>query len=166
MMISKNMQAALNKQINNEIFSAYLYLAMSAEAAFKGYKGTAKWFQVQFQEELAHAMKLKDYLLERGAEVDMGALAKPKVGFKSVLAMFEATLAHEQEITRSLEALMDLAVKEKDYASQGLLQWYITEQVEEEANDNEIIGMLKMAGTSTGSLLMIDKQLGKRGAAA
>ncbi len=165
-MIGNSMQAAINKQINNELYSAYLYLAMSAEAAIKGYKGTAKWFEIQFQEEMGHAMKFKNYLLERGAEVEFGAIAKPKVGFKSVLAMFETTLAHERGITRNIEDLMDLAVKEKDYASQALLQWYITEQVEEEANDNEIIGMLKMAGASAGTLLMIDKQLGKRGATA
>lgn len=161
-MIGNKMQAAINKQINNELYSAYLYLAMSAEAAFKGYKGTAKWFQIQFQEEMGHAMKFKDYLLERGAEVELGAIAQPKAGFKSVLAMFETTLAHERGITKNIADLMDLAVKEKDYASQALLQWYVTEQVEEEASDNEIIGMLKMAGASTGTLLMIDKQLGKR----
>jgi ferritin len=161
-MISTTMRDAINKQINKELSSAYLYLAMSAEAEIKGYKGTAKWFQAQFQEEMGHAMKFKGYLLEQGAEVDLAAIAKPAVGFKTVLAMFEATLKHEKFITSSINALMDLAVKEKDYASQILLQWYITEQVEEEANDNEIIGMLKMAGTSTGALLMLDKQLGKR----
>jgi ferritin len=162
-MISNKMTEAINKQINSELYSAYLYLAMSAEAELKGYKGTAKWFQVQFQEEMGHAMKLKSYLLEQGSEVELGAIAKPAVGYKSLLAMFEATLKHEQSITRSINGLMDAAVKEKDYATQILLQWYITEQVEEEANDNDIIVMLKMAGSSTGALLMLDKQLGKRG---
>lgn len=162
-MISDKMRDAINKQINSELYSAYLYLAMSAEAELKGYKGTAKWFQVQFQEEMGHAMKFKSYLLEQGAEVDFGAIAKPAAGYESVLAMFEATLKHEQSITRSINGLMDVAMKEKDYATQILLQWYITEQVEEEANDNDIIVMLKMAGSSTGALLMLDKQLGKRG---
>jgi len=161
-MIGNKMRDAINKQINKELYSAYLYLAMSAEAELKGYKGSAKWFQVQFQEEMGHAMKFKSYLIEQGAAVDLLAIGKPEVGFKSLLAMFEATLKHEKYITSSINGLMDLAVKEKDYASQILLQWYVTEQVEEEANDNEIIGMLKMAGSSTGSLLMIDKQLGKR----
>ena len=165
-MIGNKMRDAINKQINRELYSAYLYLAMSAEAELKGYKGTAQWFQVQFQEEMGHAMKFKKYLLEQGVEVELAAIAKPAAGFKSVLAMFETTLAHERGITRSIESLMDLAVKEKDYASQILLQWYITEQVEEEANDNQVIGMLKMAGSSTGALLMLDKQLGKRGTSA
>lgn len=161
-MIGNKIRDAINKQINNELYSAYLYLAMSAEAELKGYKGTAKWFHVQFQEEMDHAMKFKKYLLEQGAEVQLEAIAKPKVGFKSLLAMFEATLKHEQFITACIGKLMDLAVREKDYASQILLQWYVTEQVEEESNDNEIIGLLKMAGASTGALLMLDKQLGKR----
>jgi ferritin len=94
--------------------------------------------------------------------VTLEAIAKPKVGFKTLLNMFESTLKHEQSITRSINGLMDLAVAEKDYASQVLLQWYITEQVEEEAGDKEIIGMLKMAGSSAGTTLMIDKHLGKR----
>lgn len=163
-MIGNKMRDAINKQINNELYSAYLYLAMSAEAELKGYKGTAQWFKVQFQEEMEHALKFKKYLLEQGAEVELEAIAKPRIGFKSLLAMFELTLKHEQFITASIGKLMDLAVKEKDYATQILLQWYVTEQVEEEANDSEIIGMLKMAGSSTGALLMLDKQLGKRGA--
>lgn len=162
-MISNKMRDAINKQINNELYSAYLYLAMSAEAELKGYKGTGQWFRVQFQEEMEHALKFKKYLLEQGAEVALEAIAKPKTGFKSLLAMFEKTLEHEQSITRCIYKLMDQAVQEKDYASQILLQWYVNEQVEEEANDNEIIGMLKMAGSSTGALLMLDKQLGKRG---
>jgi ferritin len=162
-MIGNKVRDAINKQINKELYSAYLYLAMSAEAELKGYKGTAKWFQVQFQEEMGHVMKFKSYLLEQGAEVELAAIAKPAVGFKSLLAMFEATLKHEQSITSSINGLMDVAVMEKDYASQILLQWFITEQVEEEANDNDIIVMLKMAGGSTGALLMLDKQLGKRG---
>lgn len=163
-MISKKMQNAINKQINNEIYSAYLYLAMSAEATGKGLKGAGIWFQMQYQEETGHAMKFYKYLLEQGADVELEAIAKPKIGFKSLLEMFEATIKHERFITKSINGLMDLAVAEKDYATQILLQWYVSEQVEEEANDSEIIGMLKMAGSSTGSLLMIDKQLGKRGA--
>jgi ferritin len=161
-MIGKKVQKAINKQINNELYSAYLYLAMSAEATNKGLKGAGKWFFVQYQEELGHAQKFHNYLLDQGAEAEYEAIAKPKVGFSSLLAMFEATLKHERFITRSLNDLMDLAVAEKDYASQILLQWYITEQIEEEANDNEIVAMLKMAGASTGTMLMIDKQLGKR----
>jgi ferritin len=165
-MISKKMQNAINKQINNEFYSAYLYLAMSAEATSKGLKGAGTWFQEQYREETGHTLKFYKYLLEQGAEVELEAIAKPKIGFKSLLEMFEATIKHERFITKCINGLMDLAVAEKDYATQILLQWYVSEQVEEEANDNEIVGMLKMAGNSTGTLLMIDKQLGKRGAKA
>jgi ferritin len=163
-MISDKIRKAINGQINKEIFSAYLYLGMSAAATGKGLKGAGTWFQVQYQEEMGHALKFYNYLLEQGAEVELEAIAKPAIGFKSLLDMFEATIKHEKVITKSINGLMDLAVAEKDYATQILLQWYVSEQVEEESVDNEIIGMLKMAGSSTGSLLMIDKQLGKRGA--
>jgi len=165
-MISKTIQKALNEQINREIFSSYLYLAMSAQCAEKGYKGTAKWFRVQFQEELAHALKFFDYVLSQGGVPEFEVVAKPETPQKTLLEFFEATFAHEQSITKALNDLMNLAVSEKDYATQALLQWYITEQVEEEANDIEIVSMLKMAGTSSGTLLMIDKQLGKRVAAS
>lgn len=165
-MIGKKIEKALNAQINKELYSAYLYLAMSAEACSLGLKGTSGWFHVQYQEETAHAEKLYKYLLEQGATVELGAIEKPKAGFKSLLSLFEATLKHERFITQSINDLMDLAVSEKDYATQILLQWYIKEQVEEEANDSEILTMLRMAGSSTGTLLMIDKQLGKRGKVA
>ena len=161
-MINKKMEKAINGQINKEMYSAYLYLAMSADATHAGLKGAGKWFHVQFQEEMVHAMKFYNYLLEQGSAVELETLAKPKAGFKSLLAMFEATLKHEQFITQSIHDLMALAIAEKDFASQILLQWYVNEQVEEEANDNEIIGMLKMAGSSGGTLLMLDRQLGKR----
>ena len=164
-MISNKIQKAINDQINREIFSSYLYLAMSANASGKGYKGTAHWFRVQYQEELGHALKFFDYVLSQGGVPDLGAVARPDAPFKTILEMFEHTLAHEKAITKSLNDLMDLAVSEKDYASQALLQWYITEQVEEESNDVDIVTMLKMAGSSSGTMLMIDKQLGKRVAA-
>ena len=163
-MLAKKLSKAINDQINRELFSSYLYLAMSVEATSKGFKGAGVWFRVQFQEELQHALKFQDYLLSQGAVVDLGVIEKPKVGYKSLLEMFDDTLKHEQSITQSLNDLMTLAVDEKDYATQALLQWYITEQVEEEANDNDVLTMLKMAGSSAGTLLMVDKQLGKRGA--
>lgn len=163
-MISKKIEKALNEQINREFASAYLYLAMSVAATEKGFKGAAKWFRIQFQEEQVHALKLYDYVLSQGAVVQLEAIEKPKGQYNSLLDMFELTLKHEQYITKSLNDLMHLAVEEKDYASQALLQWYITEQVEEEANDMDVITMLKMAGSSVGTQLMIDKQLGKRAA--
>ena len=165
-MISKNMTKALNEQINKEIYSAYLYLAMSANAITLGYKGAGSWFRVQFQEELEHALKFYNYLLSQGEVIELGAIDKPNVGYKLLLDMYVDTLKHEKLVTKSLNSLMDVAVSEKDYATQAMLQWYITEQIEEEANDTEIIGMIKMAGASTGTLYMVDKQLGKRGAKA
>jgi ferritin len=165
-MITKKIEKAINEQLNRELYSAYLYLAMSADATAKGYKGAGKWFRVQFQEEQAHALKFYDYLLSQGASVGLDEIKKPKLAWKSLLEMFEATLKHEQFITKSLNGLMDLAVAGKDYATQSLLQWYITEQIEEEANDVDILSMLRMAGSSTGTQLMIDKQLGKRGGAS
>lgn len=165
-MLSKAIHQALNAQINREIYSSYLYLAMSADAAQKGFKGTSKWFRVQYQEELDHALKFHDYVLSQGAVVTLEAVAKPVVAHQTILDMFEATLEHERSITKALNTLMDLAVSEKDYATQALLQWYITEQVEEESNDLDVVSMLKMAGSSAGTLLMIDKQLGKRGVTA
>jgi len=164
-MIGKKIAKAINEQMNRELYSAYLYLAMSAEAVEKGYKGSGKWFRVQFQEEQAHALKFYDYLQSQGAAVELVAVGTPKAGFKTLVEMFETTLAHEKSITKSLNDLMDLAVQEKDYATQALLQLYITEQVEEEANDTDVLSMLRMAGASAGTLLMVDKQLGKRGAA-
>ena len=165
-MISKQMAKAINDQVNKEIFSSYLYLAMSANAISLGFKGAGVWFKVQFQEELDHALKFYNYLLSQGEVVEFGAIDKPTVGYKALLDMYVDTLKHEKLVTKSLNALMDLAVSEKDYATQALLQWYITEQIEEEANDADIIAMIKMAGTSTGTLFMVDKQLGKRGAKA
>jgi len=165
-MITKKIEKAINEQLNRELYSAYLYLAMSADATTKGYKGAGKWFRVQFQEEQGHALKFYDYLLSQGASVSLNEIKKPKGTWKSLLEMFEATLKHEQFITKSLNELMDLSVAGKDYATQSLLQWYITEQIEEEANDVDILSMLRMAGNSAGTQLMIDKQLGKRGAAS
>lgn len=163
-MVSKKMAKAINEQVNKEIFSSYLYLAMSANAMTLGYKGAGTWFRVQFQEELEHALKFYNYLLSQGEVVEFGAIEKPAAGYKTLLEMFVDTLGHEKKVTKSLNNLMDLAVEEKDYATQAMLQWYITEQIEEEANDTDIIAMIKMAGTSTGTLYMVDKQLGKRGA--
>ena len=164
-MIGKKVQKAINDQINKELHSAYLYLAMSVDADLKGFKGAGKWFKIQYQEETGHAMKFMEYVLDQGAAVELGAIEKPPASFASLLDMFEKTLKHEQAVTKSINDLMDLALAENDHASRILLDWYVTEQIEEEKNDNDVITQLKMAGSSTGTLLMIDKQLGKRGAA-
>jgi ferritin len=160
-MLKSKVTEALNGQINKEMYSAYLYLAMSAHCESEGLKGFANWFHVQYQEETLHAMKIYHYLLEQGEKVKLGALEQPPAKFASPNAMFEATLKHEQFITKSIDDLMNLAIDEKDHATQIFLQYYVTEQVEEEANDNEIIGKLKMVGDGPG-LFWIDRELGAR----
>jgi len=161
-MISKKMVQGLNKQLNNELYSAYLYLSMSSYANFIGLKGAANWFMVQYQEEMFHFMKFYNYMNSQGEHVELAALAAPPCEFGSVLAMYEQTLKHEQFITSSINELMELAVKEKDHATQIFLQWFVTEQIEEESNDYDIIAKLKLAGDTGPGLLMVDNELATR----
>jgi len=162
-MISVEMQKAINEQINKELYSSYLYLSMSASASALGFKGAAKWFKVQSVEENGHAMKFYDYLVEQNAPVKLQAIKQPTSDFKGLPELFEGTHKHEQFVTQSIYELMALAKAEKDYASELLLQWFVKEQIEEEAHALEIVGQLKMAGSSAGTQLMLDHQLGKRG---
>jgi len=156
------MTEALNKQINNEIYSAYLYLSMSAHSTFIRLKGFANWFMVQYQEEMVHAMKIYDYINAQGGQVELMAVAQPPTEFGSPLEMFEKTLEHEKFVTKCINDLVDLAIEEKDHASNIFLQWFVTEQIEEEANDNEIISKLKLVGKEGNGLFMIDKELAAR----
>ncbi|MEI7898895.1 MAG: ferritin [bacterium] len=162
-MISKKTTRAVNTQINREFYSAFLYLAMANDAMDKGFKGAANWFNVQFKEEQAHALKFAHYLQEQNAKVELAAIAAPQLAWKDLRAMFKDALAHEKKVTAWISEIADLAVAEKDYATQNMLQWFINEQVEEEANATEIIWALEMSEGSKGALLMLDKQLGKRG---
>jgi ferritin len=161
-MLSKKMADALNEQINKEMYSAYLYLAMSAYSEFKGLKGFSNWFYVQHQEETDHAMRIYYYLQNQGTQVKLMALEQPPTDFGTPMDMFQATLKHEQFITKSINGLVDLAVQEKDHTTQIFLQWFVSEQIEEESNDNEIIDKLKLAGEDGNGLFMIDKDLGSR----
>jgi len=161
-MISKKTAAALNKQLNTELYSAHLYLSMSSYANFSGLKGAANWFMVQYQEEMVHVMKFYTYLNSQGTHVQLGALEALPSEFKSLLDMMEKTLVHEQFITTCINELMDLAMKEKDYASQIFLQWFVTEQIEEEENDRELIGKLKLIGDNGQGLLMLDNEMATR----
>jgi ferritin len=156
------MREALNEQINKEIYSAYLYLSISAYSTFVGMKGFANWFMVQYQEEMAHAMKIYDYINDQGGQVKLLAVEEPPTEFGSPLEMFEKTLEHEKFVTKRINDLVDLAIKEKDHASNIFLQWFVTEQIEEEANDNEIISKLKLVGKDSNGLFMIDKELATR----
>ena len=161
-MLNKRMVKALNEQVNNELYSAYLYLSMSAYSTFIGLKGFANWFMVQYQEEMTHTMKIYDYINDQGGQVKLMAVPEPPAEFGSPLDMFEKTLKHERFITKCINDLVDLAVKEKDHATNIFLQWFVTEQIEEEANDNDIISKLKLVGKEGNGLFMIDKELAAR----
>ena len=163
-MLSKTIQDAMNEQIKNELYSAYLYLSMSAYCEAANLPGFAHWMRVQAQEEEAHAMKFYDFIYERGGRVVLQAIDQPPVEFQSPLNVFEQTLEHEQKVTALIHDLYTLAVQEKDYASQAFLQWFVTEQVEEEASATQIVETLKMIGDKGHALLMLDRELGKRGA--
>lgn len=161
-MLNKTMTAALNEQMNREFYSAYLYLSMSAYSAYIGLKGAANWFYVQYQEEIVHFDKLYHYVLNQGEMVELKLVKGPPAEFKSLMDMFAQTLKHEQYITKSIHDLVDLALKEKDHATEVFLQWYVTEQVEEEANDNDVLARLRLAGKDSNGLFMVDKELATR----
>lgn len=156
------MQDAMNEQIKNELYSAYLYLSMSAHFESKTLGGFAKWLRLQAQEELSHAMKFYDFILERGGEVTLKAIDHPPSKWNSNLEAFEQVLEHEQKVTKMINDLYELALKEKDYPSQVMLQWFIEEQVEEEKNATEVIEKLKMIDAHGTAVLMLDHELGKR----
>jgi ferritin len=161
-MLSKIVQDAMNEQIKNELYSAYLYFSMSAYCDSINLPGFAHWMRVQSQEETGHALKFYGYIYDRGGRVVLQALAQPPVEFGSPLAVFEQVLEHERKVTATINNLCTLAAQEKDYASQALLQWFVTEQVEEEKSASLIVEQLKMIGDSKSALLMLDHHLGER----
>lgn len=158
-MISKKMQDALNEQVNKEFYSAYMYLAMSAYTNGIGLPGFSHWFRMQYEEEIMHVTKMYDYIMDQGGTVQLKAIEQPEQEYGTPLEVFEETLKHEQYVTSLIHGLMDLAVEERDYATQTFLQWYVTEQVEEESNVNDILSPLRMVGEDKGGLMMIDQQL-------
>lgn len=161
-MISERMQAALNEQVNKEFYSAYLYLGMSAYCNGIGLPGFANWMRQQYEEESLHVTKMYDYILAQGGQIHLKQIEEPPKEYGSPLALFEQTLEHEQFVTGCINELMGLALEEKDYATQALLQWYVTEQVEEESNVNDILAPLRMVGDDKSGLMLIDQQLAKR----
>jgi ferritin len=160
-MLSKKVAKALNEQVTKEIASSYLYLQMAAWFETQNLKGFATWLKVQAQEELAHGMIFYNFLVERGAQVELGEIAKPEAVFSSAQHVFERVLAHEEGVTASINNIMDVAIKDHDYATQRRLDWFISEQVEEEANATEIIARTKLLGDGQ-SLFLLDKDLGLR----
>lgn len=152
----------LNKQIQEEFFSAYLYLSMAAYCSSKNLLGFAHWFSVQSKEEMDHAMGFYNHLISQGEKVELLALNKPQISFGSPLDITKAALAHEQHITARIKKIYEHAKEEKEYATELFVAWYIKEQVEEEAAASLLIEKIKMIGDSKGSLYMLDKELGKR----
>lgn len=161
-MLSKELQKALTTQLNREYHSAYIYLGMSVYCSKEGYNGAASWFLIQYQEEIAHGMKMFQYLEDQDAEISLPDIKGVKVDFKSMLDVFEKSLVHEQFMTKNLNNLSDMAMKDKDHATYNLLQWYVTEQVEEEATVKEIIDNIKLIGDNGYGLYTIDKELASR----
>ncbi|HDP34614.1 MAG TPA: ferritin [Candidatus Hydrogenedentes bacterium] len=161
-MMKAELQKAFNKQINEELFSAYLYAAMVNFFEGKNLKGFANWMRAQTVEELNHANKLIGYLHERGADVKLDAIAKPTATWKNTLSAFEAAYKHECHITACINKLHALATKVNDPAAVIFLNWFVSEQVEEEANADEIVQQLKLAGDAPGPLFMLNRELGAR----
>ncbi len=161
--LSKRMQDALNEQIREELASAYIYLSMAAYCESINLPGFAHWMRGQSQEELEHAFKFYDYIHDRGGRVVLQALDQPPIEFEGPTGVFQKTLEHEQYITSRIHKLYGMAVEEKDYASLGLLQWFVDEQVEEEKSASEILELLKVIGDKGQGLIMLDRQLVQRG---
>lgn len=161
-MIKKTVEVALNEQINAEFHSAYLYLSMSAYFLSEGLAGYANWMRIQYQEELAHATRFFDYVNERGGSVKLSPIGEVQVEFSGVVDVFERTLVHEQLVTSLIDKLMDIAIKESDHATKSFLQWFVDEQVEEEANVEQILNNLKLIKGEGQGLLMMDREMATR----
>jgi ferritin len=161
-MIGKKMTEALNLQMNREFFNARLYLSMATYFEALNMPGAAQWMTAQAREETGHAMRLYNHLRDRGARILLAALEAPPTHWDTPLAAFEAAYEHECKVSRQFDAHMALAQSEKDYATIVLLQWFINEQVEEEASTNEIVQKIKMIGDHKGGLFMLDRALGER----
>ena len=161
-MISEKMQTAFCDQINKELYSEYLYLSMKAYFLSLNLNGFATWMDVQVQEEHAHAMGMFDYVIERGGKVELMAIDKPETNWGSPLDVFKAVLAHEEYVTSRINALMDVAEETKDRAATIFLNWYLKEQVEEEANVGGVLAQLEMIGDDKSGLFALDKELGAR----
>jgi ferritin len=156
------MEKALNEQVNAELFSAYLYLSMEAYFKSLNLNGFANWMRVQTQEEIMHAMKIYDFIDERGGRITLKAIGGPDTEWDSPLAAFEAVYKHEQKVTGLINNLVNLAIEEKDHATNTFLQWFVNEQVEEESSADQMVQQLKMIDKSPGGMFMLDRELGQR----
>ncbi|MFC1795125.1 ferritin [Planctomycetota bacterium] len=161
-MISKKMEKALNEQVNAELYSAYLYLSMEAYFKSLNLNGFANWMRVQTQEEVAHAMKIYGFIDERGGRITLKAIEGPQTKWDSPLALFKDVYKHEQKVTSLINNLVNLAIEEKDHATNTFLQWFVNEQVEEEASADQVVQQLKMMEKAPGGMFMLDRELGQR----
>ena len=164
-MFAKKLDTAMSKQFNMELYSSYLYLSAAAYLNTKNLEGFAHWMELQAQEELTHAAKFYHYILERGGNLVLTDVMAPPKTFRSPLAACEAALAHERKNTKQLNGMMDIAIAAKDHAAAGFLQWFVDEQVEEEAQTSQLVENVKMVKDSGGALFMLDRELAKRPAA-
>ncbi len=162
-MLKKTIEEALNKQVNRELYSSYLYRAMTVYANSINMKGSGHWLALQSDEEYMHAMKILTYIEEAGGEVKLLPIEAPKTPWKTLGEVFSEVYEHEQKVTKMIHDLVELAGKEKDFATLNMLQWFVAEQVEEEANASEIVEKIKQVGDVIGHLFYLDKELGKRG---
>lgn len=158
-MLKETVLKALNKQINAEMHSAYLYLSMSAYFEDQGLSGFANWMKVQYQEELSHSLKIFDFVNERNGRVILEPIASVPTEFNGVIDVYEKTLEHEQKVTEMINQLMDVAVKASDHATQSFLKWFVDEQVEEEANVNELLDNLKLINGQGNGVFMLNREL-------
>ena len=161
-MISKQVEEALNGQINAELYSAYLYLSMEAYFESVSLPGFATWMRVQTQEELMHTMKIYGFVNERGGRVLLKSIDQPPTEWESPLAVFEASYKHEQKVTGLINDLVNLAIEQKDHATNSFLQWFVNEQVEEEDSADQVVQKLKMIKNDPGGLFLVDRELGQR----
>lgn len=161
-MFSQKLQDAINAQINAELHSAYIYLSMSAFLEDKNLPGFAHWMRMQYEEEMVHAMKFFDFMIERGGKAILAAIDAPPIEFGTPVAVFQKALEHEQYITSRINDLYKLSLAENDYPTQVLLQWYIEEQVEEEKNAGDAVAQLALIGDSGLGLLMMDREMAAR----
>ncbi len=160
-MLKESIEKAFNKQVNEELYSAYIYYSMSAYFESINLRGCASWMRVQAQEELGHVDKFYNFILDRGGRVEFDAIQKPPKEWDSPLAAFESALEHEKHITQCINDLVELSLSEKDHAAYQFLQWFVEEQVEEEANVGEVVDNFKLVGDG-GGIFMLDRELGRR----
>lgn len=161
-MINKKIEKELNKQLNAEFYSAYLYLSMSAYLSSVNLQGFSNWMKVQFEEEQAHAMKLYNYILDRGGRVIFGQMEAPPREWKGIIDLFKDVFEHEQKVTQMINELVNIAIDEKDHATVSMLQWFVTEQVEEEASVSDLLDQLKLIDGKGAGLFILDREAKQR----